>query len=678
VKPALRRALRWTRWGLLGLALVALAGFVAVASAVSFWDYDPVKLEAGEPLVLTDRRGEVIRRVPRPGGRPGREAWVPLAEIPPLVVSIFLVSEDAGFYEHGGLDWRGVARAAWLNVRERRLGYGGSTITQQLVRMIHSPGEPRTFTNKIGEAILAMRLERSLTKDEILEHYLNRAYFGNGAHGIEAAARLYFDKPARALSAGEATLVAVIPRAPTAYDPIRRLEAALARREHVFGLLEEAGIATAAEIDRARRQTPAPRLHQSGWIARHFTDHVLDELPAAVRRAGGVVETTLDLELQRRLEREVAAHVAERAGDNLDQAGLVVLDTATGEVLAMVGSAGWDTEGGEINIVTRRRHPGSALKPFIYALAIEAGDSPATLAYDIRDVPSAYEVTQLTQPERGPVRYREALAGSYNLAAIHTLERVGLESAIGALRRAGVGPFEADAREYGLRLALGSPRVRLLDLAAGYGFLARGGRVIPARSIAGVRGRSASWQPPRSREVAVVSPETAWLVADILSDPAARRPAFGDELPVDLPFPVAVKTGTSRGFSDTVTVGVTEQVTVAAWGGNFDGVPTHGLIAMEASAPLVRAGLFAVAQRAGPLTLPPRPEGIETIAVCPLSGARPGAECPHRRLEHVAAGAAPRTTCEWHQPGGAIQVPPEIEQWARRERQRGGRHLSSL
>lgn len=674
----LRKLARAARWGLLGVAVAALAGLSALHVA-ALWDYDRSRLDpaAGGPLVITDRRGEVLRRVASPEGRPGRESWVPLAEIPPLVVSTFLVAEDSGFYDHGGIAWRGVARALWLNLRERRLGYGGSTITQQLVRMVHSPGEPRTAANKIGEAVLAMRMERSLSKDEILEQYLNRAYFGNGAYGIEAAARLYYDKPARALSPGEATLLAVIPRAPTAYDPIESLEAALERRDHVFGLLAEAGVMSAEEIDRARRQTPAPELHREPWLARHFTDHVLESLPAKVRHRGGTVETTLDAVLQRRLEAAVRDHVAERSGDNLDQAGMVVLDTASGEVLAMVGSAGWDTEGGEINIATRRRHPGSALKPFIYALALEAGDHPASIAFDVHDAPSAYRVTHLTQRERGPVRYREALAGSYNLAAIHTLERVGLTAMMSALRRAGVADLEADPDTYGLRLALGSAKVRLLDLAAGYGFLARGGRVTRPRSIRVVRGLSAGWQPPRAPDVRVFSPQTAWLVMDMLSDPEARRPAFGAELPVDLPFPVAVKTGTSRGFADTVTVAVTEEVTVAAWGGNFDGVPTQGLIAMEASAPLVRAGLLAVAGDRS-LSLPPAPPAIESAAVCPVSGMRPGAHCPHRKLERFAAGTAPRESCDWHRPDGSIEYPEAIAAWAEREREQGGRHLSAL
>ncbi len=488
------------------LAVLALGG---VAVAVLAWDYPTEELapDRGGPLVLVDRHGLLLARVPAADGRPGRDAWVRLDQVPAIAVATFIVSEDADFFAHGGVDMRGLGRAAWLNLRERRVGYGGSTITMQLVRMLHSRGQDRTLVNKVKEAVLAMRLERALDKRAILEQYVNRAYFGNGAHGIEAAARVYFGKPAASLSAGEATLLAVLPRAPTAYDPLRHLDAALARREHVFAQLAEHGLLSQAEIGRARVQALSPRAHRAPRRAPHFVDWVLRELPPSVRAAGGTVTTTLDLGLQERMEAVAAEHVASLAHRNLDQAGVVVLDTGSGEVRAMVGSAAYGGPNGQINITTWRRHPGSALKPFVYASAIEAGDSPASIAYDIHDVPSAYRVDKLTQPERGPVRYREALAGSYNLAAVHTLEKVGVERMMTALRRAGVGPLAGSADDYGLRLALGSAQVRLLDLASAYGFVARGGRVRRASGVRQVTGwTGATWQPEQPRDTRVYRP----------------------------------------------------------------------------------------------------------------------------------------------------------------------------
>ncbi|HUT77938.1 MAG TPA: transglycosylase domain-containing protein [Polyangia bacterium] len=677
-RPRLRRALAAAL--LAGCGLAGLA-FQSLAVAVLAVPYPVERLapEAGGPLVILDRRGEVLRRVPAEDGCPGREDWVPLDRIRSHAVLTLVQSEDERFFEHAGVDPVGLVRAAWLDLRERRLGYGGSTITMQLMRMVHNPGEPRTLANKIEEAVLALRLERAMGKREILEHYLNRAYFGRGAHGIEAAARTYFGKPAAALGTGEATLLGVLPRGPSLYDPIRNPGRAVARRDHVLALMVSRGVITPAEVTRAQAEIVEPALHGAAFTAPHFADWVLSGLPAEVRRRGGTVTTTLDLELQRLLEHRVREHVAGLAPGGLGQAGLVVLDTATGEVLAMIGSPDYEAEDGQLNITTRRRHPGSALKPFVYALALEAGASPATVAYDIADVESRYEVARVTQPERGPVRLREALAGSYNLAAIHVLEQVGEERLVTRLRQAGVGGLPGDPADYGLRLALGATRVRLLDLAAGYGFLARGGTVTRPVGVRRVElARGGDWRPPVSAPRRIFSAEVSWLVLDMLADPAARRPAFGQELPVDdMPFEVAIKTGTSRGFSNTVAVGVTEQLTVAAWAGNFDGRPTKGLVAMDAAAPLVREGML-LAARGGKPTLPKRPQTLVSDRICPLSGMLAGPDCPHGKVEHFAPGTAPAKTCDWHERHGdeiRVRYPTEIARWAARTRHAGGRGI---
>jgi penicillin-binding protein 1C len=321
---------------------------------------------------------------------------------------------------------------------------------------------------------------------------------------------------------------------------------------------------------------------------------------------------------------------------------------------------------GDLNITTWRRHPGSALKPFVYALAIEAGESPASIAYDVKDVPSEYKVVKTTQPERGPVRYREALAGSYNLAAVHVLEKVGVEKMMSRLSAAGV-ELEGGPEEYGLRLALGSAKVRLVDLAAAYGFLGREGRVTRPSPIVEARAPNGDrWAPPDAPEVRLFSPQVAWLVMDMLSDNEARQPAFGREGPLELPFRVAAKTGTSRGFADTVAVAVTREITVAAWAGTFSGKPTQGLVAMQAAAPLARAGLLAWGRS---LTLPPRPSGLVQADVCPLSGKRPSAACPHRKRESFVAGTVPAADCPWHRDDGgrvSIVLPPELQAWAAR------------
>jgi penicillin-binding protein 1C len=657
-----------------GCCALVVAGELALLIAVVGFRYPAERLSPahGSPLLLEDRHGTRLASVAQRSGRDeagAREEWVPLDRIPSHAVLTLCASEDASFFEHRGVDPVGIARAAWLNLRVGRAAYGGSTITMQLIRMVHSRGERRGLRVKLREAVLAMRLERVLEKRAILEQYLNRAPFGNRAHGIEAAARTYFGKPAASLSVGEATLLATLPRGPSTYDPLRHPGRALRRRDHLFALLVARGWLTREEAARAAAQPLAIRQHPRPFLAPHFVSWVVSTLPEAVRRRGGRVRTSLDLPLQQHLERRLADHVAGLRADRLGQAGLVVLDTRSGEVRAMVGSAGFFAAEGQINAVTRRRHPGSALKPFVYALALEAGDTPATIAYDIHDVPSRFRVLHATQPERGPVRYREALAGSYNLAAVHVLERVGEARLLTRLREAGIGPLAGSADDYGLRLALGSAKVRLLDLAAAYGFLAREGKVVRASAIREVRHPDGSrYLPPPPRERQLFSPEVAWQTMDMLADPEARRPAFGDELPLDLPFRVAAKTGTARGFADTVAIAVTRELTAAAWAGNFDGKASHGLRAMESAAPLVREALLA-GGRGGPLGLPSRPASLRAVRVCILSGAPAGPDCPAHKLEHLAPGQNP-APCRWHRRQGdriTVVYPPEARPWLERQ-----------
>ena len=632
--------------------LVALAAVAVVllggAAAVLSIDYPAADIAPGvfEPLVITDRNGVVLRRTASQTGRTGRERWVPLDRIRSHAILALIVSEDKRFFEHSGVDLAAIGRAALLNIKAHRFGYGASTITMQLMRMIHSQGAPRSFRNKLKEAALALAAERVMSKQQILEQYFNRAYYGNGAYGIKAAAMTYLGKSAEDLSTGEAVSLALIPRAPGAYDPVRHLSRLQRRRDHVLLLMVEGGQISESEAAWIKDTPLNVSLHRPKFKAPHFCDWVMTRLPAEVKRRGGVVRTTLDLKLQRRLQHRVADHVAGLARRGLRQAGMVVLDTGSGQVLAMVGSPGFYKRGGQLNITTRRRHPGSALKPFVYALALEQGDSAATIAYDLNDVPSRYRVKKVTQKERGPVRYREALAGSYNLAAVHVLERVGEEKLVSRLRQAGVGEVPMEPSSYNLRLALGATRVRLVDLAAGYGFLVRGGTVTRPFGVLEVSSpRGVYWRPAAAPPRRVFAPDVSWLVMDMLSDPEARRPMFGTELPVDdMPFKVALKTGTSRGFADTVAVGVTRELTVAAWAGNFDGTPTQGLTAMTAAAPLVRTGLM-LAARGKTLTLPKKPPQITPIKICPKTGLLPGPSCPRQKLEYFRQTNLPKATC---------------------------------
>jgi len=642
---------KWfVRFGFLAAGAVAVAAGLAFVATVCLVNYPVDRLAPAASLELLDRDGRLLRALPVHGG--GRATWVGLGQVAPSVILATLASEDHRFFEHHGVDARAVLRALWLDLRAGRVLSGASTLTMQLVRMIEP--RPRGLIHKLREAVLALRLERAFSKQQILEQYLNRAYYGNGAFGIEQAARHYFGKPASALGLAEGALLAILPRAPRSYDPKHNLAAAISRRAHVLDLLATRGLVTAEERQRAEGTALAFTFSAPDpGLAPHFCDWVLAGLSATQK--AGQLRTTLDLDLQRALERAVGAHVDERRSLGLHEAGAVMLEPSTGAVLAMVGSPEYGGPAGQLNITTTPRHPGSALKPFLYALAIEGGDTPATIAFDVADVESAWHPTREGR-QHGPARYREALAGSYNLAAVHVLEHVGVEKLLDRLRMAGLGPLTGTAADYRLGLALGSAKVRLVDLAAAYGFLVNRGTVARAYGVGSP-----------TAPVRLFDEKVSWLVLDMLADADARRQVFGAELPVDLPFAAAIKTGTSGGFADTVAVGATREVIVAAWAGSFDGSGTRGSLAMWSAAPLVRAGLLAMANRQS-LTLPPRPDGIVTAAVCRVSGMRPGPHCA-TKSEFFVAGSEPADICTWHRLRNyrvTVEFPQELAAWAAR------------
>ena len=663
--PGVRKIWRFGRWGVVALLLPAT---IVIHTTILFVLTNPLRpgelVATGEPLTLVDTRGDVIATLP--ATRADRTHWTKLGEIPSIAVSAVVESEDESFWRHRGIDGVGLARAVYLNLRGGR--YGGSTLTMQLARMVVSPGKPRSLDAKAREILVALRIERSLDKHTILEQWMNRAYFGNGTYGFDAAARLYFGKPASALSDGEAIALAVIPRAPTAYDPLKHPGALTRRRDYVLAMLVERGTITADAAHAARTTEVAFARHVPPNEAPHFTAFVAEHVPQAVRAAGGTVHTTLDLQLQRTMQRRVAEQVAQLRHLHVQQAGVVVLDTETSEIRAMVGSTGWNDPGGQINLVTRRRNPGSALKPFVYATSIERGASPVTIAWDIRDVSEKYRAPNT--PEHGPVRYREALASSYNFAAIDVLEQVGVERVMSVLHKAGVADLGGSPDDYGLRLALGAPKVRLLDLAASYGFVVKEGRVGTPRPIAYATLPDGSrWTPRRLIERRVFSPATSWLTMDMLADPDARRPGFGMELPLDLPFRIAAKTGTARGFADTWAIGATREVIVGAWVGAIDGAPTQGIVAMDAAAPLVRDAMLAVAN-GHKLTLPPRPAEVESVEVCTTSGMLPSEYCP-RIQDFVHRGRGPTQRDTWHdRVTGEVHYPARARGWVVRTRDR--------
>lgn len=629
-------------------------------------------------LTVLDRNGRALWRAG--GARGERRDWAPLLQIARVAVQASLAAEDHRFYDHSGVDPLGVLRALWLNVRSLRVAYGASTISMQLIRLVEPELNTHQLLGKLTQAVHAARLERALGKAEILEQYLNRAYYGNGAFGVEAAARLYFGTHAAQLSLGQAAFLAALPRAPSGYDPYRHRPRAERRMRHILEQLRALGWRSDDAVQLALDTPLEVRRERSATKARHFLDQLLITLPSDQLR-GARVESTLDLTLQQQLEVATRRHLENIGSRAVTQAGVIVIDNRTGDILAMVGSSDYADSAarGAVNVTTLPRRAGSTLKPFVYGLALERGDSPATLAYDVVLPGESAETYTADVRQHGFARYRESLAGSYNLAAVHTLQRVGVRSLVDRLRLAGVSTLRDDPDSYGPDLAIGNAEIRLIDYAGAFAAFGNAGRAVRPRAVRRIT--APSGEPRDERRFApetqsVFAPEIAYQIFDILSDPDARRPMFGRTAPLELGFPVALKTGTTRGYTDNLAFGTTREFTVGSWAGNFDGTPMEGVMAMQGAAPLVRAAFVALAARYGPPTAPDRPAQLAQRDVCSLSGERPGPHCPGRKREWFTLASAQRfdaaPACSFHvhpdlAGNGApssVVFPPELTPWA--------------
>jgi penicillin-binding protein 1C len=633
---------RWTR--LLGAAgsIVLLA---RLAPPVEFR-----QLYADRAFRVLDRNGEVLRTVSRERG-----FYVPLTDISPHLITATLFSEDRHFYWHCGIDPLSLARAASQNIRAGRTVSGGSTITMQLARILLGP-RPRGIGTKVDEMLLALYLESRLSKDRILEYYLNNAPYGNTGRGCEAASRACFGMGAASLDPAQASLLAVIPRNPRLYDPARhpeRLEQA--RRRLAGSMARERMIPDSLSAAMARPPQVLPEVPWT-FAAPHFCDWVL----AGARPGGGDIRTTVDARLNADLEKHVRAYVRKLRIYGITNAAVVVIDNRSMSVAAMVGSADYFNPliSGQCNGAAAPRQPGSALKPFTYGIALERGFPASYLLpdLDIAEGTAAEKYLPRNYDERyhGPVRMRTALGCSYNVAAVRVLERIGTGTLLDRLHAAGFASLKQNAEHYGPGLTLGNGEVTLLELTRAYAALAHGGMFRNERAFAA--------QPPADSS-RVFSPQVAYILTQIMSDRSARAPAFGECSPVDLPFPCAAKTGTTKDYRDNWTAGFTADYTVGVWVGNFDGTPMHGVSGISGAGPLFRDIMLTLHRDKRPEAFP-RPEGVIAARVCPLSGDPVSRYCRDGMTEYFLAGQEPHEACRFHGPGAAIRVPALYGGWA--------------
>ncbi len=599
-------------WKLRLLLLTALLTFGAWLG-ISFV---PLPRGITEPpasgLEFLDRHGRTLREL-----RDGQEQFSRTAaegEIPTVLMQATLAAEDQRFWSHNGVDWRATLRAAWQLVRNGRIVSGGSSITQQLVKL--AAPRPRTFRTKLIEAAQALRLEREWDKPRILAAYLNRLDYGNLRAGSDAAARHYFDKAPADLSAAEAAFLAGLPQAPSRLNPRARFAGAKRRQEWILGRMHALGWLTSEDYTRSLAEPVQLAPPRREFAAPHFVDLLLEREPPDTSRPQRVT-TTLDLELNRFVEQTLRSQLARLREQQVGNGAAVVLDNRTGAVLALVGSEDYFAPAaGQVNGAWAPRSAGSTLKPFTYALAFERGATPASI---VADVPCEFSTaTGVFAPVNydrhchGPVRHRLALANSLNIPAVRVLDELGGAAVLHArLRACGLTTLAQPAEHYGLGLTLGNAEVRLLELANAYACLARLGEWRPWRLLEG----AGDYKSPTR----VISREAAWLVADVLADNRARALAFGLETPLRFDFPVACKTGTSTDYRDNWAVGYTPEFTVAVWAGNFDGSPMRGVSGVTGAGPVLHTIFQNLRTRFGTTWFEP-PTGWVQREIHPLTG----------------------------------------------------------
>jgi 1A family penicillin-binding protein len=589
------------------LLIIGFAAFILLTAGLLIWLStleipDLSSFEERRVLQSTkiyDRTGEVMLYDLH---QDVRRTIIPFAEMPRHIKNATVAIEDDQFYNHIGIDVRAIFRAAIANLTEGDLlgGQGGSTITQQVIKNSVLQRE-KTLTRKVKEAILAIKIERVLTKDQILEIYLNESPYGGTIYGVEEAAQAFFAKSARDLTIAESAFLAAIPQAPTRLSPYGNNRDQLdARQKLVLERMRTNGFITVDEYEQAKAEAVSfqPQL-VSGIKAPHFVMYIREQLAAkygeeALAERGLKVTTTLDWELQSAAEKIVAEKVAINTEKyNAGNAGLVAVDPKTGDVLVMVGSKDYFAEDidGNYNIAFAERQPGSSIKPFIYAKAFSKGYLPSTILFDVRtqfsnncdawDTSSespCYSPNNYNNKFVGPISMRNALAQSLNIPAVKTLYLAGLRDSLKLAADMGLTTLSNPER-YGLTLVLGGGEVKLYDMTMAYSVFANRGVKADPRSILKIEDLDGNvLEEQQVKTYRVLDENVSDMISDILSDDAARSPLWGSRgLLYFADRDVAGKSGSTNNFRDAWIMGYAPNMAVGAWAGNNDNAPMNGL-----------------------------------------------------------------------------------------------------
>jgi len=529
-------------------------------------------------IILYDIHGEEKRTI------------IPKDQMNQYVRDATLAAEDNDFYLHSGIDFKSIMRALFKDFVNLDKGQGASTITQQLVKNLFLTPE-KTITRKLKEAILSIKLERSYSKEEILTFYLNQIPYGSNAYGVEAAARTFFNKEAIDLTLGESALLAAVANAPSYYSPYGfHKDELMQRKDYVLGRMHSIGFISDQEWEQAKNETIVFSEESRGIKAPHFVAYVKDYLENKygydyVQKAGLKVYTTLDYNVQQLAEDTIKNSKADIEKRGASNAAMAVIDSKTGQILAMVGSLDYfDTEHeGNYNVTLAKRQPGSSFKPFVYSKLFEKGFTPETMLFDsetefsvIDDPEESYKPQNYDGKFRGPIAVKSALAQSLNVPAVKALYIAGIDDVLDLVKDMGITTLN-DRSRLGLSLVLGGAEVKPLEMAGAFSVFSNNGVKNPLASILKIEDANGNileeWRPdPKT----VLEPNIAKTITSILSDNSLRAPVFGENNWLKFKnIDVAAKTGTTQEFRDAWTVGYTTNVAVAVWVGNNDNSPLN-------------------------------------------------------------------------------------------------------
>ncbi|TXJ26581.1 penicillin-binding protein 1C [Brachyspira aalborgi] len=581
---------------------------------------------------------------------------VKYSNLPQNLIEAVISAEDKNFFKHKGIDYKAILRAFISNLLNRKIVSGGSTITQQLSKsIIH---RERNYINKFYEALDSIRLEKNLTKEEILTEYLNRIFFGNNCYGIGAAAELYFKKEVKDLNINESVILASIIKSGTKFNPYKYEERLHLRKIYVLGQMKNNNYIKEEEYNNYINENTTIYTNREKNIlkAPHFVMYIKDSLDKLKYSNITEVKTTLDYKMQKEASLVISNASQSLHSFNVRNISCVILNAKTGEVLSMIGSMDYfDKEtDGSVNGAIALRQPGSALKPFLYAYLFDKGESPASVIGDIKTYINSpggdYIPENFDRKYRGPVTIRDALANSLNIPAVRWLSKYSLKDFQNILLKSGLRSIDKNPDYYGYSLVLGSAEVRLIDLASAYTIFPNSGIFINHYSAVSLKKENGEifYFPKKSyTHKRVISEESAYLINKILSDKNARMGSFRSYRGLVYPFDIAIKTGTSKGSRDAWAIGYTKDYIIGLWLGDFKGSEMINITGGNGAVPILY-DLFSMLNKSQKETKWDKPKDIIEREICLISGKLRGEFCKETRLEEFSIFNVPKEECGVH------------------------------